>query len=182
MTSGSVDLQTTQYGPIFCVLVFADNGFSSPSTEWQDDVVSTLSRALPSLRSSRQSSSRDTNPETDRPKRQRRGLQDTDRDISPSAASSTRSPVFSVSSSASPVLSRTGEGPGSVADGGETDGEEDVAEALGQLSVNEDQQIRFHGKASGLHLLGINTRAEARNEGGIWSVRPHRAFLDADHL
>jgi len=142
--------------------------FSSPSTEWQDDVVSTLSHALPSLRSSRQSSSRETNPETDRPKRQRRG--DADRDISPSAASSTRSPVFSVSSSASPVLSRTGEGPGS---GGDTDGEEDVAEALGQLSVNEDQQIRFHGKASGLHLLGINTKAEARNEGGIWSVRPH---------
>lgn len=159
VSSGSVDLQTTH-----------------PSTEWQDDVVSTLSRALPSLRSSRQSSSRDTNPETDRPKRQRRGLQDTDRDISPSAASSTRSPVFSVSSSASPVLSRTGEGPGSVADGGETDGEEDVAEALGQLSVNEDQQIRFHGKASGLHLLGINTRAEARNEGGIWRFPKARVW------
>lgn len=53
-------------------------------------------------------------------------------------------------------------------DGGDTDGEEDVIDAVGQLSLNEDQQIRFHGKASGLHLLGINARAEARYAGGIW--------------
>jgi hypothetical protein len=50
--------------------------------------------------------------------------------------------------------------------------EDDVnlREALGQLSVNEDQQVRFHGKSSGLHLLGSKERVDNRNEGGIWYV------------
>jgi hypothetical protein len=30
------------------------------------------------------------------------------------------------------------------------------------------QQIRFHGKASGLHLLGRSVRTDDRHEGGIW--------------
>lgn len=45
--------------------------------------------------------------------------------------------------------------------------------AVGQLSLNEDEQVRYHGKASGLYLLGINTKEEARNEGGIWQVLAH---------
>jgi hypothetical protein len=32
------------------------------------------------------------------------------------------------------------------------------------------QQIRFHGKVSGLHLLGRSVRTDDRHEGGIWSV------------
>jgi hypothetical protein len=49
-------------------------------------------------------------------------------------------------------------------------GEEDeIADTIGQLSLNEDAQVRWHGKASGLHLLAAETRADAgRNEGGIW--------------
>lgn len=46
--------------------------------------------------------------------------------------------------------------------------EDDLAIAAGQLSLNEDEQVRYHGKASGLHLLGAKERIDDRNEGGIW--------------
>ena len=36
--------------------------------------------------------------------------------------------------------------------------------------MNEDEQVRYHGKASGLHLLGAGEREDGRNEGGIWYV------------
>lgn len=45
---------------------------------------------------------------------------------------------------------------------------EDLTGAVGQLSLNEDEQVRYHGKASGLHILGNKERVDARNEGGIW--------------
>jgi len=50
----------------------------------------------------------------------------------------------------------------------DSEDEDDVADAVGQLSLNEDEQVRYHGKASGLYLLGYNAKEEARNEGGIW--------------
>ena len=52
----------------------------------------------------------------------------------------------------------------------ESDGDDDeaVADAVGQLSLNEDSQVRFHGKVSGLHLLGQRPRVDGRNRGGIW--------------
>jgi hypothetical protein len=49
-----------------------------------------------------------------------------------------------------------------------SDSEDEVVEAVGQLSLNEDEQVRYHGKASGLHLLGVEERVDGRNEGGIW--------------
>ncbi|KAG6336398.1 hypothetical protein ID866_2692 [Astraeus odoratus] len=78
-----------------------------------------------------------------------------------------------------PVLTRAGEGStgvGSVVDSCDTEGEEDVLDAVGQLSLNEEEQIRYHGKASGLYLLGINAKAEARNEGGIWRFPKARVW------
>ncbi|KAI0080455.1 hypothetical protein K474DRAFT_1637713 [Panus rudis PR-1116 ss-1] len=53
-------------------------------------------------------------------------------------------------------------------EGEEGDGEDELAIAVGQLSINEDEQVRYHGKASGLHLLGSNERADGRSENGIW--------------
>ena len=47
-------------------------------------------------------------------------------------------------------------------------GEDELAIAVGQLSINEDEQVRYHGKASGLHLLGASERDDGRSEGGIW--------------
>lgn len=52
----------------------------------------------------------------------------------------------------------------------EESGEDEMAIALGQLSLNEDEQVRFHGKMSGLHLIGVKERQDGRGEGGIWYV------------
>jgi hypothetical protein len=50
--------------------------------------------------------------------------------------------------------------------------EDELTGAVGQLSLNEDEQVRYHGKASGLYLLGNKERVDRRNEGGIWLVFP----------
>ncbi len=49
-------------------------------------------------------------------------------------------------------------------------GEDEIAVAIGQLSINEDEQVRYHGKMSGLHLLGVKERQDGRGAGGIWCV------------
>ena len=48
------------------------------------------------------------------------------------------------------------------------EGEEGITDGVGQLSINEEAQVRFHGKASGLHILGQKIRPDGRNKGGIW--------------
>jgi hypothetical protein len=52
----------------------------------------------------------------------------------------------------------------------ESDSEEELLSAVGQLSINEDEQIRYHGKASGIYLLRNKERLDQRNEGDIWLV------------
>lgn len=59
---------------------------------------------------------------------------------------------------------------GNLSDEYNSSEEDDLAIAAGQLSLNEDEQVRYHGKASGLHLLGAKERIDDRNEGGIWLV------------
>ncbi|KAF8062419.1 fungal-specific transcription factor domain-containing protein [Lyophyllum atratum] len=54
--------------------------------------------------------------------------------------------------------------------------DDDLTGAVGQLSLNEDEQVRYHGKASGLHLLGNKERVDARNEGGIWRFPKARVW------
>ena len=49
-----------------------------------------------------------------------------------------------------------------------SDSEDELTGAVGQLSLNEDEQVRYHGKASGLHILNNKERVDNRNEGGIW--------------
>ncbi|KAF9269506.1 hypothetical protein L218DRAFT_953120 [Marasmius fiardii PR-910] len=46
--------------------------------------------------------------------------------------------------------------------------DEDVPNAIGQLSLNEEEQVRYHGKTSGLHLLGAEDRIDDTSMGGIW--------------
>ncbi|KAG6878126.1 hypothetical protein C0993_011840 [Termitomyces sp. T159_Od127] len=51
------------------------------------------------------------------------------------------------------------------------EGEEDLeatTEAIGELSLDENREVRFHGRTSGLHLIGKNNRTDDRVEGGIW--------------
>ncbi|KAG6865247.1 hypothetical protein C0991_004128 [Blastosporella zonata] len=56
----------------------------------------------------------------------------------------------------------------------QSDGE--ITGAAGQLSLNEDEQVRYHGKASGLYLLGNRERVDGRNEGGIWRFPKARVW------
>jgi hypothetical protein len=58
----------------------------------------------------------------------------------------------------------------SSVDGMTSGSEDELTGAVGQLSLNEDEQVRYHGKASGLYLLGNKERVDRRNEGGIWLV------------
>lgn len=78
------------------------------------------------------------------------------------------SPAYSPVHSNTSYTSSGGYASGYMGASTDSDSEDDVVDAVGQLSLNEDEQVRFHGKASGLYLLDINTKAEARNEGGIW--------------
>ncbi|KAH8833745.1 fungal-specific transcription factor domain-containing protein [Flagelloscypha sp. PMI_526] len=48
--------------------------------------------------------------------------------------------------------------------------------AIGQLSLNEDDEVRYHGRASGLHLLGNRERDDGRNLGGIWRFPKARVW------
>jgi hypothetical protein len=48
--------------------------------------------------------------------------------------------------------------------------EDSLVSEIGHLSLNEEREVRFHGQASGLHLLDVKDRIDGRNEGGIWSV------------
>ncbi|KAI0694111.1 fungal-specific transcription factor domain-containing protein [Cytidiella melzeri] len=58
----------------------------------------------------------------------------------------------------------------------EESGEDELAIAVGQLSINEDLQVRYHGKASGLHLLNASQRDDGRSEGGIWRFPKARVW------
>jgi hypothetical protein len=49
-------------------------------------------------------------------------------------------------------------------------------EGMGQLSLDENQEVRFHGNASGLHLLGQTQRTDHRNEGGVWLLPMARVW------
>ncbi|KAG8741371.1 hypothetical protein FRC10_002936 [Ceratobasidium sp. 414] len=63
----------------------------------------------------------------------------------------------------------------------ESDTEPDtITDALGQLSLNEHQQLRYHGKASGLHLLAqapaYRTDRARMDEAGIWRFPSSRVW------
>ncbi|KAI0321497.1 fungal-specific transcription factor domain-containing protein, partial [Amylostereum chailletii] len=60
---------------------------------------------------------------------------------------------------------------------GESSGDDDALTGeVGQLSINEERELRYHGKASGLHLLGVKDRVDGRNEGGIWRFPKARVW------
>ncbi|KAF7330022.1 Zn(2)-C6 fungal-type domain-containing protein [Mycena kentingensis (nom. inval.)] len=66
-------------------------------------------------------------------------------------------------------------------------GLEGLAGAVGQLSLNEDKEVRYHGKASGLHLLArrpvpasgeenVKKEEDGQNAGGIWRFPKARVW------
>ena len=105
----------------------------------------------------------------DSPRRVRRKIDsgsNAGRTVSPGSSSSPLSPHTNPNQSRalsldSPITALSEE------DEADAEGE-DLEDAVGQLSLNEDDQIRFHGKASGLHLLAPQERVDGRSEGGIW--------------
>ncbi|KAJ7173068.1 fungal-specific transcription factor domain-containing protein [Mycena crocata] len=60
--------------------------------------------------------------------------------------------------------------------GGKGGGADGLAGAVGQLSLNEEKQVRYHGKVSGLHLLARQARTEGQNKGGIWRFPKARVW------
>ncbi|KAG7099704.1 hypothetical protein E1B28_001524 [Marasmius oreades] len=70
-----------------------------------------------------------------------------------------------------------------TSDSDEHDSLKDPTEGIGELSLTENQEIRFHGKASGLHLLSKDNRTDERNEGGIWMLPMARVWPPSkDHI
>ncbi|KAJ3874729.1 fungal-specific transcription factor domain-containing protein [Lentinula edodes] len=60
-----------------------------------------------------------------------------------------------------------------LSDNEESDG---ITEGMGELSVTENQEIRYHGKASGLQFLSKNNRTDDRVEGGLWKMPMARVW------
>ncbi|KDR85752.1 hypothetical protein GALMADRAFT_384548 [Galerina marginata CBS 339.88] len=58
----------------------------------------------------------------------------------------------------------------------EPDDIKSASEGMGQLSLDENQEVRFHGQTSGLHLLGRSERTDDRIEGGIWRLPMARVW------
>ncbi|EMD37552.1 hypothetical protein CERSUDRAFT_114195 [Gelatoporia subvermispora B] len=46
---------------------------------------------------------------------------------------------------------------------------DDCQEAFGNLSMDENREIRYHGNSSGLHILAQGKRLDNRRLGGIWN-------------
>ncbi|KAF5352426.1 hypothetical protein D9756_005920 [Leucocoprinus leucothites] len=61
----------------------------------------------------------------------------------------------------------------------DSDDAKDATESMGVLSLDENQEIRYHGRISGLSLLGRNTRTDDRIEGGIWRLPMARVWPPA---
>lgn len=57
----------------------------------------------------------------------------------------------------------------------------EAADGIGQISLDENLEVRFHGRASGLHLLGRSERNDDRNEGGIWRLPMARVWPPSKH-
>ncbi|EPQ54209.1 hypothetical protein GLOTRDRAFT_122008 [Gloeophyllum trabeum ATCC 11539] len=69
----------------------------------------------------------------------------------------------------------------SDATGEHSDDVEESSHAIGQLSLDENDEVRFHGEASGLHLLGQSERTDDRKEDGIWKLPMARVWPHAPH-
>ena len=120
----------------------------------------------------------------DSPRRVRRKIDsgsDTRQTVSPGSSNSPLSPHVTPNGISNPNQGRATslDSPTttfSEEDECEIEGEGDLEEAVGQLSLNEDEQVRFHGKASGLHLLAPQERVDGRSEGGIWKFPKARVW------
>ncbi|EKM84077.1 hypothetical protein AGABI1DRAFT_117526 [Agaricus bisporus var. burnettii JB137-S8] len=61
----------------------------------------------------------------------------------------------------------------------ESDEAKEATECMGSLSLDENQEIRYHGRISGLSLLERNKRTDDRMDGGIWRLPMARVWPPA---
>jgi hypothetical protein len=85
-----------------------------------------------------------------------------------SDAPTNRSSSYGGSGVTSPVLPTSARASPPRAVDQSDDESDDLADAVGQLSLNEDAVVRYHGRTSGLHLLAADPRRDGRNSGGLW--------------
>ena len=158
----------------------------SPSNEWQDCVVNTinsLTTSLPQDYNSPKSEVSEGN--VSRRQRRRVGTEDYTLQASsefsrpasecPESRSSTTSwcqppsPARDAAQKTAGFTEKTDTKNTSLdSEAPNSNSEEELLSAVGQLSINEERQIRYHGKASGLYLLRNQERVDQRNEGDIW--------------
>ncbi|KAG1760291.1 fungal-specific transcription factor domain-containing protein [Suillus occidentalis] len=125
-----------------------------PSNEWQDRVVSLLSSSL----SLSHPSSSQSRPPTS-------GAISFNNPRTIQLSQSRTSPSLLLDDNGRRQRRRLAQAPAST----DSEDEDDVVDAVGQLSLNEDEQVRYHGKASGLYLLGRFPKAR------VWPPLPPSA-------
>ncbi|TBU22427.1 fungal-specific transcription factor domain-containing protein [Dichomitus squalens] len=146
-----------------------DGQVASTSTEGDDTISPPLSALPPSGTSASARKEADSQAASSDGRRQRRRL-DGDGAVQPEISRRSTSSA----SSRSPI--RHGAAGEESMEETDESGEDEMAVAVGQLSLNEDEQVRFHGKMSGLHLLGVKERQDGRNEGGLWRFPKARVW------
>ncbi|KAK0481545.1 fungal-specific transcription factor domain-containing protein [Armillaria novae-zelandiae] len=143
-----------------------------PTQEWQDNLATRLASGLASSSSSTPSiygapSGSSSSVDGTEPATQRRRLN----------AGSTETRV------ANPDWSRMANSDRSIIESEDRESLKDATEHMGQLSLDENQELRYHGKASGLHLLSRNSRTDDRNDGGVWKLPMARVWPPSkDHI
>jgi len=126
----------------------------TPTLEWQDRLSSTYAR----INKFEMSSSSISSPPLHvggQPSLQRRRL---DKEI---PVSSDRSRLYRLD----PVS--------------ESDDSDDAANMIGELSLDENKEVRYHGLISGLHLLSQADRTDERKIGGVWQLPMARVWPPA---
>ncbi|KAI9059123.1 hypothetical protein FKP32DRAFT_1580451 [Trametes sanguinea] len=80
-----------------------------------------------------------------------------------------------------PYISHARSLPSSVYEGGDED-LNDCADAFGNLSIDENREVRYHGNSSGLHLLVQAERTDGRAIKGIWNFPMAKIWPGPDPL
>ncbi|KAI0321361.1 fungal-specific transcription factor domain-containing protein [Amylostereum chailletii] len=125
----------------------------TPTLEWQDRLSSTFARIGPVVTDPSSSTSRHDSPDGQRLAQRRR----LDRDGGGQPDWDRMYKIDKVTS----------------------DTDEDGETMLGQLSLDENNEVRHHNQASGLHLLSQANRTDQRNAGGIWNLPMARVWPPA---
>ncbi|KDQ32691.1 hypothetical protein PLEOSDRAFT_1073145 [Pleurotus ostreatus PC15] len=155
-TADKIDLQSTH-----------------PSNEWQDHVLSILRSA-----SMMRGTLIQGDPETQispTEGRAHRDVSSTSRPAPPTLRVALPTDDHSDDERDQPIRRQRRRTPSSM-DSASSGSEDELPEAVGQLSLNEDEQVRYHGKASGLYLLGTTERNDGRNAAGIWRFPKARVW------